>query len=80
MPVGTSSARLTPDTGPSFAAAQVPVDVTGVPAMYVFVDIGIDVAHLVDSVRLNFDSGAHLALAGTIQFAGSIQARLGVYG
>ena len=53
-----------------------PVDVTGVPSMYVFVDIGIDVAHLVDSVRLNFKRGARLALAGTIQFAGSIQVRL----
>ena len=52
-----------------------PVDVTGVPSMYVFVDIGIDVAHLADSVRLNFELGARLALAGTIQFAGSIQAR-----
>ena len=52
-----------------------PVDVTGVPSMYVFVDIGIDVAHLVASVRLNFAAGARLALAGTIQFAGSIQAR-----
>jgi len=51
------------------------VDVTGVPSMYVFVDIGIDVAHLADSVRLNFERGSWLALAGTIQFAGSIQAR-----
>ncbi len=56
------------------ARSQVPVDVTGVPSMYVFVDIGIDVAHLADSVRLNFERGARLALAGTIQFAGSIQA------
>ena len=53
-----------------------PVDVTGVPSMYVFVDIGIDVAHLADSVWLNFERGGRLALAGTIQFAGSIQACL----
>ncbi len=42
--------------------------------MYVFVDIGVDVAHLVASVRANFRPGAALALAGTIQFASSIQA------
>ena len=40
-----------------------------VPCMYVFVDIGVDVAHLVASVRANFRPGAALALAGTIQFA-----------
>ena len=51
------------------------MDTTGVPTMYVFVDIGFDVAHLVDTVRLNFEAGARLALAGTIQFAGSMQAR-----
>lgn len=51
------------------------MDVTGVPAMYVFVDIGIDVQHLVESVRFNFPPGARLSLAGTIQFASSIQAR-----
>ena len=33
---------------------QVPVDVTTVPCMYVFVDITIDVDHLVDTIRLNF--------------------------
>ena len=43
--------------------------------MYVFVDIGIDVHHLVETVRFNFAAGAQLALAGTIQFASSIQAR-----
>ena len=55
---------------------QVPVDVTGVPAMYIFVDIGIDVHHLVETVRFNFTPGTQLSLAGTIQFASSIQARL----
>ena len=29
----------------------VPVDVTGLPCLYVFVDIGIDVTHLVETVR-----------------------------
>jgi 2-(3-amino-3-carboxypropyl)histidine synthase len=32
----------------------VPVGVTVVPCMYVFVDIAVDVGHLVDTVRLNF--------------------------
>ncbi len=43
--------------------------------MYVFVDIGVDVRHLVATVRANFRPGAALALAGTIQFGSSIQAR-----
>jgi len=51
----------------------VPVDVTGVPCLYVFVDIKFDVAHLCDSVRHNFPPGTNLALAGTIQFASAIQ-------
>lgn len=29
----------------------VPVDVTGMPCLYVFVDIGIDVTHLVETLR-----------------------------
>ena len=49
------------------------VDVTGVPCLYVFVDIKFDVAHLCDSVRHNFPPGSDLALAGTIQFASAVQ-------
>lgn len=37
-------------------------------------DIAIDTVHLVDTVKLNFKRGAELVLAGTIQFAASIQA------
>ncbi|KIY97597.1 putative Diphthamide biosynthesis protein 1 [Monoraphidium neglectum] len=51
----------------------VPVDVTGVPCLYVFVDIQMDVDHLVDTVRLNFPKGARLLLAGTIQFSSAVQ-------
>jgi 2-(3-amino-3-carboxypropyl)histidine synthase len=36
----------------------VPVDVTSIPCLYVFVDIAIDVDHLVDTIRLNFPAGA----------------------
>ena len=31
--------------------AQVPIDVTGLPCMYVFVDIRFDAAHLLECVR-----------------------------
>ncbi|KAK9838131.1 hypothetical protein WJX81_003166 [Elliptochloris bilobata] len=51
----------------------VPVSETTVPCMYVFVDIKVDVPHLVDTVRLNFQTGSRLAMAGTIQFAASLQ-------
>ncbi|KAL3131581.1 hypothetical protein ABBQ38_007881 [Trebouxia sp. C0009 RCD-2024] len=51
----------------------VPVDFTKVPCMYIFVDIKIDMEHLVESVRFNFEPGSNLILAGTIQFASSIQ-------
>ena len=46
----------------------VPVDVTGLPCLYVFVDIKFDVAHLVECVKHNFEAGSDIALAGTIQF------------
>uniref|UniRef100_A0A061R333 2-(3-amino-3-carboxypropyl)histidine synthase subunit 1 n=1 Tax=Tetraselmis sp. GSL018 TaxID=582737 RepID=A0A061R333_9CHLO len=51
----------------------VPIEVTRVPCMYVFVDIKCDVEHLVATVRHNFEPAARLALAGTIQFASSMQ-------
>ncbi|DBA98686.1 hypothetical protein WJX77_005684 [Trebouxia sp. C0004] len=51
----------------------VPVDVTKVPCMYIFVDIKIDTDHLIESIRFNFSPGSNLILAGTIQFASSIQ-------
>ncbi|ORY85085.1 putative diphthamide synthesis protein-domain-containing protein, partial [Protomyces lactucae-debilis] len=51
----------------------VPVDITTIKALYVFVDIGIDVQHLCNTIRRNMPAGAHLALVGTIQFVKSIQ-------
>ena len=45
-----------------------------VPCMYVFVDIGVNMRHMVATVRANFPAGTALALAGTIQFGSSIQA------
>ncbi|CAH8580765.1 unnamed protein product [Dicrocoelium dendriticum] len=41
---------------------------------YVFVDIGIDLAHFINSLRDNFESTLHLALVSTIQFVTSLQA------
>ncbi|KAL4337987.1 hypothetical protein AHAS_Ahas12G0165100 [Arachis hypogaea] len=53
----------------------VPIDSTTIPCLYVFVDIKIDVSHLVDTVKLNLESRAqNLVLAGTIQFASAIRA------
>ena len=52
----------------------VPVGVTSVPCMYVFVDIKMDTEHFINCVRVNFSPGSKLILAGTIQFAASMQA------
>ncbi|KAA3671135.1 2-(3-amino-3-carboxypropyl)histidine synthase, partial [Paragonimus westermani] len=42
--------------------------------LYVFVDIGIDLAHFVDSLKANFPLDSHLTLVSTIQFVTSLQA------
>ena len=54
----------------------VPVSVTTVPCLYVFVEIRLDLAHLVDTVVHNFERSARLLLAGVIQFSSAIQVRL----
>jgi len=41
--------------------------------MYVFVDIGIDIKHFLDTVEFNFAEGAHLVLVSTIQFVTALQ-------
>ncbi|KAI8918256.1 putative diphthamide synthesis protein-domain-containing protein [Powellomyces hirtus] len=51
----------------------VPVDVTPIKTMYVFVDIGIDTTHFVQTVRHNFEPGAKLVLVATVQFLTSLQ-------
>ncbi|XP_051848118.1 2-(3-amino-3-carboxypropyl)histidine synthase subunit 1 isoform X2 [Antechinus flavipes] len=53
----------------------VPIDVSaqGLRMLYVFVDIRIDTAHLVDSVRLTFPPATSLALVSTIQFVSTLQ-------
>uniref|UniRef100_A0ACB8EDK4 Diphthamide biosynthesis protein 1 n=1 Tax=Sphaerodactylus townsendi TaxID=933632 RepID=A0ACB8EDK4_9SAUR len=42
--------------------------------LYIFVDIKIDTAHFVETVRFNFSAGAHLALVSTVRFASALQA------
>ncbi|THD20465.1 2-(3-amino-3-carboxypropyl)histidine synthase subunit 1 [Fasciola hepatica] len=41
--------------------------------LYVFVDIGIDLAHFVETIKANFNSKMRLALVATIQFVTSLQ-------
>ncbi|CEG48851.1 diphthamide biosynthesis protein 1 [Plasmopara halstedii] len=50
----------------------VPIDVTSIKMLYVFVDIAIDVDHLIECLKLTFPMETKLALMGTIQFSSSI--------
>ena len=53
----------------------VPIDRMATDVLYVFVEIAIDVGHLVDTVQLNFtDSSSRIALCGTVQFTGAMHA------
>ncbi|KAH6682563.1 putative diphthamide synthesis protein-domain-containing protein [Halenospora varia] len=46
----------------------IPVDVTKIKTLYVFVDISIDTTHLLATLEKNFPSGKTIAMVGTIQF------------
>jgi 2-(3-amino-3-carboxypropyl)histidine synthase len=46
----------------------IPVDVTKIKTLYVFVDISIDTAHLLATLERNFSAGKTIAMVGTIQF------------
>lgn len=46
----------------------VPIDITEIKVLYVFVTINIDEAHLINTLKRNFDKGSQLAAFGTIQF------------
>ncbi|XXQ37264.1 2-(3-amino-3-carboxypropyl)histidine synthase subunit 1 [Plasmodiophora brassicae] len=52
----------------------VPISTSRIPCLYVFVDIQIDVNHLVDTVDASFDPSSRICLAGTIQFESAIAA------
>ncbi|KAI9784520.1 MAG: Diphthamide biosynthesis protein 1 [Candelina submexicana] len=46
----------------------IPVDVTKIKTLYVFVDISIDTSHLLATMERNFQTGKTIAMVGTIQF------------
>jgi 2-(3-amino-3-carboxypropyl)histidine synthase len=46
----------------------IPVNVTKIQTLYVFVDIQIDIEHLLATIERNFTSGSTIAMVGTIQF------------
>lgn len=50
----------------------VPVDVTGIRTLYVFVTIAVDTSHLAATIKRNFPAGKTVALVATIQFNGAI--------
>lgn len=52
----------------------VPIDRTGgIQLLYIFVDIKIDTAHCVDTIKFNFPVESRLGLVSTIQFASTLQ-------
>lgn len=46
----------------------IPVDVTQIKTLYIFVDISIDTSHLIATLERNFQPGKTIATVGTIQF------------
>lgn len=50
----------------------IPVSVTTIKTLYVFVDISIDVQHLLSTIERNFQPSKRMALVGTIQFNSTI--------
>ncbi|KAJ3094456.1 Diphthamide biosynthesis protein 1 [Physocladia obscura] len=51
----------------------VPVTVTTIRTLYVFVEIGIDTKHFVDTICKNFTPSTPLVLVATIQFISALQ-------
>ncbi|KAL9099306.1 MAG: hypothetical protein Q9163_005174 [Psora crenata] len=52
----------------------IPVDVTKIKTLYVFVDISIDTTHLLATIERNFSAGKTIAVVGTIQFNATLHA------
>ncbi|OLL24689.1 Diphthamide biosynthesis protein 1 [Neolecta irregularis DAH-3] len=50
----------------------VPVDVTPIKTLYIFVDIAFDTNHLVSTLRHNIPAETSIALVGTIQFVATL--------
>jgi 2-(3-amino-3-carboxypropyl)histidine synthase len=52
----------------------VPVDVTKIKVLYIFVTIEVDKPHLISTLTRNFEPGSRLALVSTIQFNPTLHA------
>ena len=52
----------------------VPIDRMATDVLYVFVEIGIDTPHLVDTILHNFEASSRIALCGTVQFGAGMHA------
>ncbi|KZZ93927.1 diphthamide biosynthesis protein 1 [Ascosphaera apis ARSEF 7405] len=50
----------------------VPINVTKIKTLYVFVEIRIDTTHLIATLERNFPKGKKIAIVGTIQFNSTI--------
>lgn len=51
----------------------VPLNVTSIPTVYVFVDIAVDREHIKALIRSNWEPGTRIAMMGIVQFVASIQ-------
>jgi 2-(3-amino-3-carboxypropyl)histidine synthase len=52
----------------------VPIDETpGISILYIFVDIQVNIQHIVDTFKHHFHADSKLALVSTIQFVRSLQ-------
>lgn len=56
----------------------VPIDVTKIKVLYVFVTINIDEKHLINTIKRNFNQGDQIACFGTIQFNPAIHSIRGL--
>ena len=55
----------------------VPVNKTNIPVQYVFVDIDIDVSHLIECIKLTIpERNTNIAVMGTIQFTTAVNATI----
>lgn len=52
----------------------VPIDITLIKVLYIFVTINIDETHLINTIKRNFPAGSKIATFGTIQFNPTIHA------
>ena len=59
---------------------SVPIDETpGISILYIFVDIQVNVEHIVNTLKHHFTSDSKLALVSTIQFVRTLQVILYFY-